>query len=307
MNKKLIATTFVAINSFCLLAAEPSAFGAGNLDNSSPYGLTSSEKVVLQNKTSLKKIVVKSNNQANEVESLRERIDGLQSIVESLSRKSQSNKRFLSQLENKNTEDSKNSDEYGKRLGEISEANAITIAQNKIILEELSSVLDTINKTYITKKEFNSLVNNVNEFKSLVSKELKSSNSKPKASRLEKMSSGEIATNAKAFYDKQYYTKGIEYYSFLITKNYKPANAHFMIGQMNFKRKKYAESISFYKKSASLYKKASYMPELMLNTAISMDKTGDKKNAKAFYNAVISKYSESAEALSAKSYLNSMD
>ena len=51
-----------------------------------------------------------------------------------------------------------------------------------------------------------------------------------------------------------------------------------MIGQMKFKRKNYADAISFYKKSAALYSKASYMPELMLNTAISMDKTGDKKN-----------------------------
>lgn len=36
-----------------LSAAEPSAFGAGNLDNPEPYGLTSNEKVILQNKNKL--------------------------------------------------------------------------------------------------------------------------------------------------------------------------------------------------------------------------------------------------------------
>ncbi len=308
MNRKILATAFVAITSLNLVAAEPSAFGAGNLDSNSPYGLTSSEKTVLQNKKKLKKIAVKSNNQANEVDSLRERIDGLQSIVESLSRKSQSNKRSLSQLVDKNNENAKSSDEYGKRLGEISEVNSQSIKKNILVLEEMSQLIYEINKNYVSKKEFNALVNDVNEFKNLVVKELKSSSKvKEKSSGLNSMSNGDVATKAKEFYNKQYYTKAIEYYSHLITKNYKPANAHYMVGQMYFKRKNYAEAISYYKKSASLYKSASYMPELMLNTAISMDKSNDKKNAKAFYNGVISKYPESSEALSAKKYLKSMN
>lgn len=308
MNVKILATFLVAINSFYLVAAEPSAFGAGNLDGNSPYGLTSSEKTVLQNKNKLKKIVVKSNNQANEVESLRERIDGLQSIVESLSRKSQFNKRSLSILEDKNSENVKSSDEYGKRLAEIVENNSNNINKNILALEEISKLIDSINNDYVSKKEFNALVNDVNDFKNLVVKEFKSSSSvKKNTSTLSSMENFDIAKKAKVFYNKKHYTKSIEYYNHLIVKNYKPANAHFMIGQMNFKRKNFAEAISYYKKSASLYSKASYMSELMLNTAISMDKTNDKTNAKVFYNAVISKYPNSSESISAKKYLKSMN
>lgn len=305
MNKTILVTSFVAITSLNLVAAEPSAFGAGNLDNPSPYGLTSSEKVVLKNKQELKKVVVKSNNQANQVESLRERIDGLQSIVESLSRKSQSNKRSLSELQNQNSEELKSSDEYEKRLSDIGENNSQIIEKNRLLIEEMGKLIDTINSNYVSKDEFNALVKSVNEFKDVVAKELKG---KPvsKTSGLSSMSSGDIATKAKAFYDKKYYTKAIEYYSHLITKKYKPANAHYMIGQMKFKRKNYSEAISYYKKSAALYSKASYMPELMLNTAISMDKTKDKKNAKAFYNGVVVKYPNSSEAKSAKKHLQSM-
>jgi len=295
MKKIILATSIVAITSLNLVAAEPSAFGAGNLDNPTPYGLTSSEKTVLQNKQKLQKVVVTSNNQANEVESLRERIDGLQSVVESLSRKSQKNKTSLLELENKNSQELSSSDEYEKRLSEITQ-------KNSFLIEELSKIIDTINSSYVSKSEFNELVNSVNQFKSLVAKELKGS-SKSKISDLDKMSNSDVANKAKAFYNKKYYTKGIEYYSHLILKNYKPANAHFMIGQMKFKRKNYADAISFYKKSAALYSKASYMPELMLNTAIAMDKTGDKKNAKAFFNGVIVKYPDSAQAKSAKKYI----
>ena len=305
MKKIILVTSFVATISLNLVAAEPSAFGAGNLDNPSPYGLTSSEKVVLKNKQELKKVVVKSNNQANEVESIRERIDGLQSIVESLSRKSQSNKRSLLELQNQNSEELKTSDEYEKRLSEVSETNSQVIEKNRLLIEEMGKLIDTINATYVNKDEFNDLVTSVNEFKDLVAKELKGK-TKSKTTGLSAMSNGDVATKAKEFYNKKFYTKGIEYYSHLITKNYKPANAHYMIGQMNFKRKNYSEAISFYKKSAALYSKASYMSELMLNTAISMDKTNDKKNAKAFYNGVIAKYPNSSEATSAKKYLQSM-
>ena len=309
MNKTLLAALCVAITSLYLVANEPSAFGAGNLDNPTPYGLTSSEKTVLQNKHALKNVVVNSNNQANKVDSLRERIDGLQSIIESLSRKSQKNKTALASLENKNSEDLKNADEYEKRLAEavelnskLAEKNTQTIAKNLLVIQELSKLIDTINANYVTKQEFNTLVNSVNEFKALVSKELKSK-VKSKESSLSSMTNGEVADKAKALYDKQYYTKAIEYYTHLIAKNYKPAGSHFMVGQMQFQRKNYSEAISYYKKSASLYSKASYMPELLLNTAISMDKTNDKKNAKVFYNAILSKYPDSKEAKSAQKYL----
>ena len=309
MNKTLLAALCVAITSLYLVANEPSAFGAGNLDNPTPYGLTSSEKTVLQNKHALKNVVVNSNNQANKVDSLRERIDGLQSIIESLSRKSQKNKTALASLENKNSEDLKNADEYEKRLAEavelnskLAEKNTQTIAKNLLVIQELSKLIDTINANYVTKQEFNTLVNSVNEFKALVSKELKSK-VKSKESSLSSMTNGEVADKAKALYDKQYYTKAIEYYTYLISKNYKPAASHFMVGQMKFQRKNYSDAISYYKKSASLYSKASYMPELLLNTAISMDKTNDKKNAKVFYNAILSKYPDSKEAKSAQKYL----
>jgi TolA-binding protein len=300
MNKVILATLSVAISSLYLSAAEPSAFGAGNLDNPSPYGLTSSEKAVLQNKNKLKKVLMRTTNQANEVDSLRERIDGLQSVVESLSRKAQANKISLAEMKNSKDEMAKDKDEYEKRLSEIVEENSNAI-------KELQKVVYTINESYVTKDEFNSLVKSVNDFKALVAKELKSKSTKTNSgSSLSKMDKALILKKAKEYYGKKYYTKAIEYYSYLARNNYKPAYSYFMLGEMNFKRKKYGDAISFYKKSAALYSKASYMPKLMLNTAISMDRTKDKKNAKAFYNAIISKYPTSAEASSAKKYLKSI-
>jgi len=293
----LIATAVPMI----LSAAEPSAFGAGNLNASEPYGLTPSEKIILQNKNKLHSVVVKSNNQANEVDSLRERLDGLQSIIENLSRKAHNNKINLKKIEDQNYENIHNSDEYSKRLSDAVELNSKNIEKSNKTLSEISLLLNNIEKDYISKKEFNELVNDVNKFKELVAKELKHKSSS--SSKNSSISSVELYNKAKSYYDKKYYTKAIDRYETLIKRKYKPAYAHYMIGEMNFKRKNYANAITYFKKSSSLYSKASYMPNLMLHTAISMDRTGDKKHALAFYNAIISKYPDSKEANEAKKYI----
>ncbi len=305
MKQIFIVAFFATILSSNLFSAEQSAFGAGNLDSEKPYGLTSSEQVILQNKKNLKKIVVSSNNQANEVDSLRERIDGLQSVIESLSRKSQENKFNLKDLSEKNSAELVNTNEYEKRIVEITQRNAQEIVDMKTVITELSNLLNNINSTYISKSEFNTLVGDFNKFKQLVGQELKKGSSSKK-SKSTKLSGAEIAKLARSNYDKKRYTKSIEYYTQLIDKNYKPARAHYMIGEMKYYRSDYAEAIAYFKKSATLYSKASYMPTLMLHTAVAMQKTGDKAKAKSFYMGIVSKYPESTQATTAKSKLSKM-
>jgi TolA-binding protein len=295
MNKSILVA-FIAISLHInLFSAEPSAFGAGDISNSSPYGLTSKEKVILQNKKKLKRLLIQNNNQDDKVNSLRERIDGIQSILESLNKNSHSNKLSFNNLKKTITNDFKNIDEYEKRLSELAQANAKQIEKINLLTTELVKVVDTINKSYIERKEFNNLVDDVNKFKSLVLKELKS-NTKSKASTLSKMSNAKIKIKAKQYYDKKNYKKSIEYYEYLISKKFEPARGYYMLGEIHYYRKKYEDAIAYFKKSASLYTKASYMPVLMLHTAISMDKMGDKSNAKKFYSAVIAKYSKGASA-----------
>jgi len=303
MNNSKIVALLSAVLPIISLAAEPSAFGAGDLTSSNPYGLTSNEKVILDTKKRLQTVSVKSNNQANELDSLRERIDGLQSVIESLSRKAHNNKINLQKEQQKNSLSNQSSSEYEKRLGEIVQSNTATLEKQQELVSEISTLVDTINAKYVSKKEFNSLVNDVNSFKQLVAKELKSGSSKSVKSKYSKMSSAEVAKQAKAYYKKKYYTNAIENYEYLIKKNYKPAYAHYMIGEMNYKRKNYSNAISYFKKSSSLYSKASYMPNLMLHTAVSMYRTGDKTHAKAFFEAIVAKYPKSAEAKDAKVYL----
>jgi len=292
MKLSIIVVLCATIVPLTLLQAEPSAFGAGDISNPNPYGLTSNEKVVLQNKKNLHKVEVKSNNQANKVDSLRERIDGLQTIIESLSRKAHKNQLTIKALNKKNTLESSNSNKYQIRVSEITQKNAQNIQKIELLVSELNIVVEKIDANYVTREEFNKFVKNLNK-----------SHSKSNKQSFKKMSNNKILKKAKYFFNKKYYTKSMEYFNYLIFKNYKPAYGHYMIGEMKFKRKKYDQAIAYYKKSVSLYDEAKYMPTLMLHTAVSMDKNGDKKNAKAFYKGVIVKYPQSNSAIKAKKYL----
>ena len=308
MKFSIVAATLAAITSLNLVAAEPSAFGAGNLENPTPYGLTPSEKIALETKNKLQKVLAKSNNQSNKVDSLRERLDGMQSIVESLGIKAHNNEVELQKLVEKNAQQLKSSDEFEKRLNESIQKNSEDIEKIKLMISELSKLIDNINATYVTKDEYNSLVNDVNKFKDLVASELKqdTQSKKSEKSDFENLSNAEIAQKAQEYFDKKYYTNAIEAYEYLIENHYKPAYAHYMIGEMKYRRKNYSDAIAYFKESASLYSKASYMPNLLLHTAVSMDRTGDKKNAKSFYEGLITSYPKSQEAKDAKKLLKQM-
>lgn len=294
-SSKIIALAAIIL-PYYLSGAEPSAFGAGDLNNPNPYGLTSTEATLLETKKNLQKVVVKSNNQANEVDSLRERIDGLQTIIEGISSSAHETKLKIKSLEEDKSTQRNSKSEYDKRVTESIEKMTLQIA-------EISKLVDSISQSYVTKDEFNLLVEDVNKFKNLSVKEV-GSGSKSKKSKDSDLPNTEIEKKAKAFYDKKTYDESMELYKVLIAKNYKPALSHYMVGEIEYYKKNYAEAMAYFKKSATLHSEASYMPVLMLHTATSMEKTGDEKNAKIFYDAIVTQYPETEHAKTAKKKLS---
>lgn len=286
-----------------LLAGEPSAFGAGNLDSDNPYGLTEAEKKILQNKQILQQNNRTLRSQNNEIESLRERVDGLQSVLEAIAMKSQQNRVALGDLSKSRESEGSTTQERLQRLEALTATNSENVLQLKTAIEELSKLIDQQSASLVTKEEYNALVNDVNTFKNLVATELKK---KPGKSSQKKISNGDLATNAKNHYNDKKYAQSLEEYKELVNRKYKPAHSHYMIGQIYYAQNDYGKAIAHYKESASLYKTASYMPILMYRTAVSMEKTGDQKHAKSFYSAVIAKYPGSTEAVQSQERLNNL-
>ncbi len=273
-------------------ASEPSVFGAGDLNNPNPYGLTHEEKLILENKKELQSVIHKNNVQNAKVESVTERLDGMQGIIEGLGQRSNEQMLVLQKLQEAVNNDANNTavlEDFSKQVN----ANTENIAQFKTLLEELSFVVDGINSNYVTKEQFATLV-----------KQLKISlpnNDKPLSA--EKMDNASIEKEANKLFSQKKYSDAESFFQKMVQKKFKASEALFMIGETYFERKSYKEAIAYYKDSASRNEKAGYMPTLLLHSGISMEKTGDVATAKAFYQATISKYSASGAAKEAQEQL----
>lgn len=290
--RSLIAFSFLFF-SLIASAAEPSAFGAGDLNNPNPYGLTNEEKLILENKKELQSVIQKHNAQNAKVETVTERIDGLQTIVEGLAQTSNEQRIVLQKLQESiapDANDTSSIDDIKKQVA----ANTENIAQFKSLLEELSRVVDGINTNYVSKEEFTALI-----------KQLKvtlptSTVSAPKGDNTS------IEKEAKKLYDQKNYVEAQHNFEMMVQKKYKVAEANFMIGECYFERKAYKEAVMYYKESAARSEKALYMPTLLLHAGISMEKSGDIATAKGFYQATISKFNGSGAAKEANERLSKL-
>ena len=330
MNKIFIFIVLLATNA---LTAEVSVFGAGDLNSPNPYGLTKTEKHILKNKQELGSMDTKVKSVKSTIESMYERMDGLESIYEGDSQKLNStviklNKLLLDFEINQNETTSSSEEilklkEVSKQIltmqEDISKENKENLKNLKNALSKLTKTINSINKTYISDREFKKNMKQFitrSEFESLKKSLDIKSNYKNKASTKSKKAikskltaddKKSMLVKAKSFFEKDYFTKAIPIFENLILQEYKPAESNFYLGEIWYYRKKYDKAIVYFKQSAMLYDKASWMPKLLLHSAISFEKTGDLQNAANFYDTLVNLYPDSNEAEIANKNLTNID
>ncbi len=266
--------------ALALFASEPSAFEAGDLDAPSPYGLTKEEKAIWQNKQAIKDLRQKLYLLQNRSETLEQKLSGLQSVVEGIDERCR-------KIEKRSDSDLRSQIALlQKDLNSTVTIQKENFAQIKKILKELSSMIDQINENYVPKSQFQSELKKIYaliEKKTILSK-----------------SGAQLYKEARAAYKAHKYDEAKKLFEASAAKRYKPATSHFYAGESCYYTKRYRCALEHYKKSASLYAKSSYMPTLLLHTAISLERIGDKKNAKKFYTNLIKLYPKSKSAQIAK-------
>ncbi|MFZ2891351.1 tetratricopeptide repeat protein [Sulfuricurvum sp.] len=288
--------TLSILFSAALFASEPSVFGAGDLNSPNPYGLTHEEKLILENKKELQAVIQKNNVQTSKVETVSERLEGMQGIIEGLSQRSNEQALALQKIQDLLASDSNTSftlDALNKQVI----ANTENIGQFKALLEELSTTVDHLNANYVSKEQFTVLL-----------KQLKLNVPNLSSSSIVsvKMDNKEIEQEAYKLFDQQKFNEAQKYFEQMVQKKYKTAEALYMIGETYFERHEYKDAVSYYKDSASRNEKAGYMPTLLLHSGISMEKIGEKMSAKAFYQMTVSKYSGSGAAKEAQEKLTKL-
>jgi len=281
IKKYNVLLLFFVVNR---LIAEPSAFDAGVMDSDNPYGLTESERVIIENKKRSLQNQKLIRKQSITVDELQERVEGLSSVVDSLSSKfGQTSQKLNSFEENKNSASDDDIEELKKELNDLKIENQ---KKYKKINETLKRLISLIGGS---SKEDNS--------KNTTLKQATKKSSK-------KISNSKLINEAVKAYRSKNYSKAEEKFSILAKRSYMPAKTNYYLGEIAYKQKRYDDAISYYKKSVGYYDKASYMPTLLLHTALSFKGLGEEDNAKEFFNTLIDGYPDSPEADIAQKYLN---
>ena len=326
------------------LAGEVSVFGAGDLESSNPYGLTTSEKAILKNKKTLTKFDRKVDDARSNIDMLNERIDGLESAFEGDSQKLNKTviklddtilklKALTEQTKvdkEQSLQDIKNITEQLKVTSEEIKSNfKVSFDENFKNLKKLEDTilklttrLNEINADYIsqnelkenmsqfiTKDQYNEMMVKFNKLVTFVNKQAKQVEKEREKKKKDKFSKPkkELLADAKKLFRKNYFTKAIPIFEYLIKNNYRPAESNFYLGEIWFYRKKYKTAIHHFKTSMMLYDKAKYIPKLLLHSAISFEKTNDLENAANFYGTLIDVYPETKEAKEAQKNLTNIN
>ena len=268
-------------------ANEPSVFEAGNLDNPTPYGLTPAEKKIHENARRIDRLQKQLFSLQQRLNALDEKVDGLKSVVEGIDERINQLRRGERGGENMQAELMALRADLNASIAAQKENNA----QIKKVLREMSGLIDKIASSYVTHAELKS---ELDKIYALLKK------------RRSSKSGAELFKEGYAAFKKGQYDRAKELFLSSIDKHYRPAASSFYVGESCYYQKDYSCAVKYYKKSASLYQNASYMPTLLLHTAISLDRLGDKEEAKKFYSSVVKLYPKSKAATIAKKNLKKL-
>lgn len=264
--KKIIFTGLIGGLSL-LNAYEPSVYGAGDINSATPYGLTQTEETVLDNKKTIQML----NNRLRE---LQRKMDGLSSIIEG------QNKEVLALKEQLMMKDKDAQYEAERKQKDSNRTYSMLL--------ELGQMIDNIHNTYVTKDELTQLLSGS-----------RGAGSPVNANPISKNAADTYRNGVRLFQKRSYRAAG-EHFSQTLADNYKPAASNYYLAEVAFYTYQYSDAVAYYKQSAALYDKASYMDTLYLHTAIALDKSGEKEQAQGFYQYVIDNFPRSRAAVIAK-------
>jgi len=254
-----------------MLLAEPSFYeNSGFEETGSTEGInTYAEREVESQPTlmSLKRQIQRQN----------ERIDGLTTIVEGLS---------ASLFELQQQKNSSN-----------------TSAEESELLKRLADQVAKIDKEYVSKSELKEILDNLGNSKPALTKPVQNKSSEE---TFKDKPNADIYSEGVRLFGKRRYDESQKRFIFIEKKGYKPAASNYYLGEIAYYTKHYDDAVFYYKKSAGLYDKASYIDVLLLHTAISLENTGKKEQAKIFYKNVIENYGDRKSSKIAKERIKAL-
>jgi tetratricopeptide (TPR) repeat protein len=256
--KKQIFLFSIALLPIAALSSEPSAFGSSDFSSgtssSSSYSNTvsvSDKKPQNNQRTATINESISSSSKAD-LSNVSEQYEGMRSVMDSYATKIAKQDEKMRQLE----EENKKLREYVEESRKIQIENQDKI---KVVVGELGTLIDSINKNYVPKDKFDQLANEVRGGKGASSKATTAPETTKKdatketapapskvisAKELSTKDSATLMKEADEYYDKKSYTEAQALYNELLNRNYKPAKVNFNLGEISFSQKSYTTAIN---------------------------------------------------------------
>jgi len=276
MIKSICKLSFIALLTSSPLPAEYGEYGEygyENIENTPPPRTVPAKQVILQNRKTIAAL-------KRQVAEQTERIDGLISLIEGMNAQ-------IAELK------------MGTSLG-AGPAGGTT--DNTALLKELGVMIDKINANYVSREELSLALKGANIPKITKAEERSTTISET----LDSQENSKLYSEGVRLFVKKRYDEARKRFVITDKKGYKPAASNYYLGEIAYYTRKYEDAIFYFKKSAGLYDQASYIDVLLLHTAISLEKTGDKGQAKIFYKNIIANYPDKKSAKIARDRLKKL-
>jgi len=181
-------------------------------------------------------------------------------------------------------------------------------ASNVGELSVLEMKIDRVRRECVTHQELDGLLaaQKGSAKKSTLSKKAGKSEKKNRDILLSGKTNSDLYNEGVRLFQKKKYNDARRRFTITQKKNYKPAASSYYLGEIAYYTQKYKDALFYFKKSAGLYDQASYIDTLLLHTAISLEKRGDKSQAKVFYQTIIDGYPEKKSAKIARKKLKKL-
>ena len=272
-----------------LLASDINPFGAGNVNSNNPYGLTPDEKAIVANKKSISKLEYETEQINSSLNTLKLRMNSYDEVING---KLASFNTVLNEL----NQTKSNYLALKSKINDMNETvnnleNRINSMENEIstIKQTLKVVIDTQNKN------MDYIKNTITDIYSQLKKIKKPLNVKTAFNKGRNLFFANKLNQAK------------EYFLYSLSKKYLPSTSAYYLGEISFQEHNYKKALGYYKKSITFYpKKTSFTSTLLYHTAISFEKSGNKKLAKLTLKKIISDFPNSKYANLAKKELEKL-
>ena len=248
----LYRVLLVSLLGCLVLQAEPSV-----------YGFDTQSKAVSENKKAIASL-------RQQVAMQKERINGLTTLVEGLSAS-------VSELQQR--------------------SSTATADDQSTLLKELRRMIDNINENYVSKEQLQKILSQaripaktVPQKRDIKKKDTKKRQETHSVQTLAQKRASQLYSQGVRLFQKKRFDEAKKRFEITDARGYKAAPTNYYLGEIAYYTKHYKDAIFYFKKSAGLYDRAGYIDTLLLHTAIALEKTGDKKQAKRFYENIVANY-----------------